>query len=153
MTKTPITMGLVLILLLLFGIQLIPVTMTNPPIEEEISASPEIKAILKRACYDCHSHETIWPGYSRVAPISWLLAWDVAEGREELNFSTWNRYGQKKRKKMIKEIWEEVEEGEMPPWFYIPLHPEARLSEQDRDVLRDWAAGVPSFSKEENDHD
>ncbi len=152
MKKNPITMGLVLILILLFGIQLIPVTMSNPPIEEQISTSPEVKAVLKRACYDCHSYETVWPGYSQVAPVSWLLAWDVREGREELNFSTWNRYGQKKRNKMIKEIWEEVEEGEMPPWFYLPLHPEAGLSDQDRGVLKEWAASVPSVSEEEEDH-
>ena len=138
--------------IVLVGIQLIPVTMSNPPIEEDISESPDVKAILKRACYDCHSHEAVWPGYSRVAPISWLLAWDVRKGREELNFSTWNRYGQKKRNKLIKEIWEEVEEGEMPPWFYLPLHPEARLSDQDHDVLRAWAATVPLVSEEENDH-
>ncbi len=144
-------MGLVLILILLFGIQLIPVTMSNPPIEEEIVVSPEVKTILERACYDCHSHETIWPGYSQVAPISWLLAWDVREGREELNFSTWNRYDEQKRNKMIKEIWEEVEEGEMPPWFYLPLHPEAQLSDQDHAVLQAWAASVPSV-EEESDH-
>ena len=105
--------------------------------------------MLKRACYDCHSHETIWPGYSRVAPVSWLLAWDVSEGREELNFSTWNRYSQKKRNKIIKEIWEEVEEKEMPPWFYLPLHPEARLSDHDRAVLQAWAMSVPTISEEE----
>ena len=141
-----------MIVIVLVGIQFIPVTMTNPPVEEEIVASPAVKAILKRACYDCHSHETIWPGYSRVAPVSWLLAWDVREGREELNFSTWNRYDQKKRNKIIKEIWEEVEEGEMPPWFYLPLHPDAGLSEQDHAVLRTWAASVPSISEEESDH-
>ena len=139
-------------LVLLVVIQVIPVTMSNPPIEEEISTSPELKAILKRACYDCHSHETVWPGYSRVAPVSWLLAWDVTEGREELNFSTWNRYDQKKRNKMIKEIWEEVEEGEMPPWFYLPLHSDARFTDQDREVLRAWAATVPAVSEDENDH-
>ena len=114
--------------------------------------SPDIKAILKRACYDCHSHETVWPSYSRVAPVSWLLAWDVKEGREKLNLSTWNRYSQKKRNKMIKEIWEEVEEGEMPPWFYLPLHPEAQLSVQDRAVLRAWAENVPSIHEEEDSH-
>ncbi len=150
--KTTLIKVIVVMGLALVGIQLIPVTMNNPPIEEDISASTDVKAILKRACYDCHSHETVWPGYSRVAPVSWLLAWDVAEGREELNFSRWNRYGEKKRNKMIKEIWEEVEEGEMPPWFYVPLHPDSQLSEQDHAVLRAWAATVPAVSEEENDH-
>lgn len=150
--KTPLLRVIVGLGIVLVGIQLIPVTMSNPPVEEEILATAEVKTILKRACYDCHSHETVWPGYSRVAPVSWLLAWDVAEGREELNFSAWNRYGEKKRNKMIKEIWEEVEEGEMPPWFYLPLHPDARLSDQDREVLRAWAATVLLSSEEENDH-
>jgi len=142
----------VVLVIVLVGIQFIPVDRSNPPVEEEIPASPEVKAILKRACYDCHSHETIWPGYSQVAPVSWLVAWDVGEGREELNFSTWNRYGQKKRDKIIKEIWEEVQEGEMPPWFYLPLHPDARLSDNDRSVLRAWTTSVPSVSEEKNDN-
>ncbi len=134
------------------GIQLIPVPMNNPPVEEEIAVSSEVKAILKRACYDCHSHETVWPWYSRVAPASWLLAWDVHEGREELNFSTWNRYGPKKRAKIVKEIWEEVQEGEMPPWFYLPLHPEARLSDQEHSVLHAWSATVPLVQDEGENH-
>lgn len=134
-------------------LQLIPVDRTNPPVEQDLAASPAIKSILKRACYDCHSNETVWPWYSRVAPISWLVAWDVREGREELNFSTWNRYKPKQRAKKIKETWEEVEEGEMPPWFYLPLHPEARVSDRDRQVLRDWAAAQPSTDHEEDDDD
>lgn len=132
------------------GIQLIPVDRSNPPVEEEITASPDVKAILKRACFDCHSNETIWPWYSRVAPVSWLLAWDVGEGREELNFSTWNQYSQKKRDKIIKEIRKEVEEGEMPPWFYLSLHPDARLSESDRSILRAWTTSVPSVPETKN---
>ncbi|MDH5429724.1 MAG: heme-binding domain-containing protein, partial [Nitrospirota bacterium] len=95
--KTTVVRVVVGMAIVLIGIQFIPVNRTNPPMEEEIVALPDVKAILKRACYDCHSNETIWPWYSQVAPASWLLAWDVAEGREELNFSTWNRYTQKKR--------------------------------------------------------
>ena len=147
-TVVRVVLGMAIVLI---GIQFIPVNRSNPPVEEEITVSPEVKAILKRACFDCHSNETIWPGYSRVAPVSWLLAWDVGEGREELNFSTWNRYSQKKRDKIIKEIWEEVQEGEMPPWFYLPLHPDARLSESDRAVLRAWAATAPAVSEDSDD--
>lgn len=149
--KTPLVKIVLAVVVSFVGIQLIPVAKSNPPVEEEIPAPPEVKAILKRACYDCHSHETIWPWYSRVAPVSWLLAWDVGEGREELNFSTWNRYSQKKRDKIIKEIRKEVEEGEMPPWFYLPLHPDARLSDSDHSVLRAWATNVPSVSEDTND--
>jgi len=151
--KAPLSRIVLAVVVACAGIQLIPVDRTNPPVEEELPASPEVKAILKRACYDCHSHETIWPWYSRVAPVSWLLALDVGEGREELNFSTWNRYSQKKRDKMIKEIWEEVGEGDMPPWFYLPLHPEARLSESDRAVLKGWAKPIPGISAESEEKD
>ncbi len=127
-------------MMLFFGlIQLIPVTQSNPPVVKEISTPPHIQSILKRACYDCHSHETVWPWYSQVAPASWLLAWDVKEGREELNFSIWNQYTRKKKAKKLKEISEEIGEGEMPPWFYLPLHPEAQLSSQDKQQLREWA--------------
>ena len=152
MTTSPVKLFVVIVMAFV-AIQLIPIQQTNPPIEEDIVVSPEVKAILKRACYDCHSHETVWPWYSHVAPASWLLAWDVAEGREELNFSTWNQYSQKKRDKIIKEILEEIEEGEMPPWFYLPLHPEGRLSESDRAVLKEWAKPIPGISAESDEKD
>jgi len=126
-------------MILFFGlIQFIPVTQTNPAVIKEVDAPLHIQSILKRACYDCHSHETVWPWYSQVAPASWLVAWDVKEGREELNFSIWNQYRGKKKDKKLKEIAEEVDEGEMPPWFYLPLHPEARLSSEDQQQLREW---------------
>lgn len=135
-----------------FGlIQLIPVDLSNPPVEEDIPTSPEVKAILKRACYDCHSNETVWPWYSRIAPVSWLLLWDVTEGREELNYSAWNRYSAKEQSKKIHQSWEEVEEGEMPLWFYLPLHPEAALSDNDRAALREWAKAQPYTNDEEGD--
>lgn len=78
-------------LALFLAIQRVPIERENPPVEEEVPASPDARAVLRRACYDCHSNE------------------------------------------------EEVEEGEMPLWFYLPLHPEARLSAEDRAVLREWS--------------
>jgi hypothetical protein len=119
--------------------QLVPVERSNPPVEAEVPASAEIRSILRRACYDCHSNETEWPWYSRVAPVSWLVAHDVVEGREKLNFSTWNRLDTKKQVEALHESWEEVEEGEMPPWFYLPPHPDAELSPSDRAALREWS--------------
>lgn len=122
-------------------IQFVPVDRTNPPVESEVPASAEVREVLRRACYDCHSNETIWPWYSRVAPISWLVARDVHEGREHLNFSTWNRLSTQDQVEAMHESWEEVDEGAMPLWFYLPPHPEARLSERDRELLRRWATG------------
>lgn len=130
-------------------IQFIPVDRTNPPVETEVPATVEVQQVLRRACYDCHSNETIWPWYSRIAPVSWLVARDVREGREELNFSTWNRLTTKERIKALHESWETVEEGEMPLWFYIPTHSQSRLSVQDRSVLRAWSLSMGSAGSEE----
>jgi hypothetical protein len=101
--------GLVL-LVLVVAIQFIPMDMANAPVESDIPTSPAVKVVLRRACYDCHSNETQWPWYSRIAPISWLLAWDVREGRAELNFSTWNRYSTQQQVKKLQESWLEGSE-------------------------------------------
>ena len=145
-------LGVVIGLILGFvGIQFIPVEQTNPPVTSDIPTSPEVKAILKRACYDCHSNETVYPWYSRIAPVSWLAAHDVFKGREELNFSTWGKYSTKAQAEHMHESWETVTEGEMPPWYYTVLHGEARLSAEDRQVLRTWVQASPRMHEEKKD--
>ena len=138
MRKWIAVLGLSL-LVALVAIQFLPVDTSNPPVIGDVPTSPAVKAVLRRACYDCHSNETEWPWYARVAPVSWLIARDVRKGRAELNFSTWNQYSTQQRVKKLKETWEQVAEGEMPPWFYLPAHREARLSAEDRTLLRQWA--------------
>jgi len=133
--------GAIALVVLLVLAQLVRVDRTNPPVMSDVPAPPEVKAELRRACYDCHSNETAWPWYSQVAPISWLLAYDVGEGREELNFSTWQQYDENRRQKKLKET---VNEGEMPPRYYVLLHPDARLPDRDRQTLAAWAAEVGS---------
>jgi hypothetical protein len=118
--------------------QLLPVERANPPVELEVPTSSEARTVLVRACFDCHSNQVVWPWYSRVAPVSWLVAKDVREGRAELNFSTWSRYDAKKQRKLLKETLQEVDEGEMPLWIYLLGHPEARLSAADRELLGRW---------------
>ena len=125
------------------AIQFVPVERSNEIVTAEVSASPEARAILRRACYDCHSHETMWPWYSRIAPVSWIVARDVRDGRDELNFSTWDRYTIEDQVEKRAETWEEVAEGEMPPRLYLPLHRDAVLSTEDRAILRDWALNNP----------
>jgi len=128
-------------LVLLAAIQLVPVARENPPVESDVPAPPEVKASLRRACYDCHSHETVWPLQAYVAPASWLVAHDVKEGREELNFSRWPAAGGVPPK-AARKIGEAVSEGEMPPWLYRLAHPSARLSAADRAALAAWSAGL-----------
>jgi hypothetical protein len=127
--------------------QLVRIDKANPPVESDVSTSPEVKALLRRACYDCHSNETVWPWYSEIAPISWLLAYDVEEGREHLNFSTWKSYKPKRMRKLLKETAEEIEEQEMPPASYVILHREARLSDGENALLRSWAEDLAERTK------
>lgn len=121
------------------AIQLVPVERTNPPNDGEVPATPEVRAILRRACYDCHSNETVWRWYSHVAPVSWLVAHDVKEGRAALNFTAWNAIDPGKQTKLIRESWDEVSEGEMPPALYLPMHSDASLTAGDRKLLREWS--------------
>lgn len=101
---------------------------TNPPvIAEPAWDSPRTRELFFRSCSDCHSNESQWPWYSHVAPVSWLVAKDVNEGREHLNISEWNR-----PQKHAHEAAEEVRDGEMPLWFYKPLHPQSWYSEQEK---------------------
>ena len=104
---------------------------TNPPIATEpVWDSPRTRALAKRACFDCHSNETEWPGYSHVAPVSWIVQYDVDTGRAALNFSEWNRPGTSAH-----EAAEEVRQGEMPPAMYRLMHAGAVLSPSDRELL------------------
>ena len=127
-------------LVVVVAIQLVPISRDNPPVAGRLTAAPaDVQATLRRACYNCHSHETIWPWYSYVAPVSWLVARDVHEGRRHLNFSDWSQYSSSNRLKKLSGISEFVQEQEMPPWFYLPLHAEARLSPEDIMMLSMWA--------------
>lgn len=127
------------LLLILVAMQFVPIDQVNPPVVAEVPASAPVRAILRRACYDCHSNETVWPWYSHIAPLSWLLVRDVQEGRAELNFSLWNQYSTKKQVKKLQKSWKEVQTGDMPPWYYLPVHRHARLSVEDRAALHTWA--------------
>jgi hypothetical protein len=122
------------------ALQLIPLPRTNPPVRSALPAPPEVQAILDRACMDCHSHESRWPWYAYVAPASWLVVYDVHEGREHLNLSQWGDYPPDRQRKKLRAMWEEVEEGEMPLPPYLLMHPEAKLSDADRATLRAFSA-------------
>ncbi len=137
--KRIVRWGIGTLLVAFLAIQFVPVDRTNPAVTADVPTSPEVKAVLRRACYDCHSNETVWTWYAYIAPVSWLVAKDVHEGREHLNFSTWNNYDTTEQVKLMRESWEEVEEREMPLWFYTPMHRDAQLSTADKNLLRELA--------------
>jgi cytochrome c5 len=97
--------------------------------------SAEAAAVVGRACRDCHSNETVWPWYSRIAPASWLIARDVKEGRAKLNFSQWNIYSPEMMRIKMGEVCEEVRKGGMPPRYYVPMHPETRVTPQEVNAI------------------
>ena len=120
---------IVLVGVVVLVVQLVPYGRrhTNPPLRGEPAWDvPETRELAVRACFDCHSNQTVWPWYSHVAPFSWLVQRDVDEGRRELNFSEWDRPQREARKAAA-----EVRKGSMPPWYY----PWAQLSRAERQAL------------------
>ena len=118
-------------------IQLVPYGRNhlNPPNTKEPSwNSPDTRALFRRACFDCHSNQTLWPWYSHIAPVSWLLQNDVEDGRSRLNFTEWDR-----PQRHAKDVAAEVNQGDMPPWFYLPMHPAAKLTAAEKQALIDGA--------------
>lgn len=135
------------VLALIAAMLLINPTLSNPAVEpgRDFLASntppAEINAILRGTCYDCHSHETRWPWYSHVAPISWWLVDHVELGREELNLSEWPHDDPRRAARYLSRMSEMVLDGEMPLPSYAKGHPEARLTEVQRQAFADWADG------------
>lgn len=136
------------IIFILIVIQFIPVDRDNPPVTEEITAPPNVLSILKTSCYDCHSNETNWPWYSYIAPVSFLVAGDVKDGRKNLNFSEWDKYSTDKQIKLFEEMIEEVEKEDMPLTSYTFTHPNAKLDPYRINLLKDWVK--PGSSMQES---
>ncbi len=134
-------------------IQFVTVTHDNPQSDpqNEIQVAENIHTILKTACYDCHSNQSVWPWYSYVAPVSWFVADHVHEARHKLNFSEWKLMTDKKRTHRRDQTAEEVGEGDMPLPPYLILHPKAKLSPEQIDILKKWSQGAKTDSlKKEN---
>ena len=110
--------------------------------ETETNPSPEVKAILNTACYDCHSDNTEYPWYNNIAPVSYWLADHIEDGKKHLNFSDWQNYDAKKKDHKLEELIEEVKEGEMPLKEYTWTHGDAKLSQEQISSLLAWADGV-----------
>jgi len=94
---------------------------------------------LEKSCFDCHSFRTKWPWYSKISPVVYLINSDVQEGREHLNFSEWGDYSKSDMMEMLEDIEKEVMDGEMPLGIYLPLHPEAKLSDESKKMFVEWA--------------
>ena len=124
---------------------------TNPPLKADFlkatAAPPEVAAMFREACYDCHSDETRWPWYSRVAPMSWQVAQDVNDGRQHLNLSEWPADNPDRARKKIEDMSDEIDNGDMPLKKYTLIHRDARLTPEQRDTLTHWLDAQASALK------
>jgi len=139
---------LLTIIALFIAIQFIPYgkNHTNPKVVAEPKwDSPKTKEIFMKACGDCHSNETQYPWYSNIAPISWAMAHHIDEGREHFNVSMWGT----QKKNHGDEAVEEIEEGEMPLKSYLLAHPEAHLSDSEKQLFID---GLKKTFGEKKEH-
>jgi hypothetical protein len=112
-----------------------PPTGSSPAVQSPEGMGSALAPILHRGCGDCHSNETAWPWYARVAPLSWLMAKGVTLGRQAVNFSDWAAYSAAHRRTLLAASCNDVSRGAMPGRLWILLHPEARLSPQDVETI------------------
>ncbi|HLO91154.1 MAG TPA: heme-binding domain-containing protein [Lentimicrobium sp.] len=143
---------LIVVVVLLVAIQFVRIDQTNPVSNPQaefavVASVPDnVQMILKESCYDCHSNHTFYPWYANVAPVSWFLQHDINEGREHLNFSDWGHYSADDRHDLLKECLKEVNEGEMPLKPYVLLHPNAKLTADEKETLKQWFSANSAIS-------
>lgn len=129
-----ITLSIVLLLVL---IQFIPVDRTNPKVDTTISlnADKEVMKILKKSCYDCHSYETKYSIYSKIAPLSFEVASHISKGRAALNFSQYKKIDKEIKKARLKRAIKTINNNMMPLSSYVAFHKEAKLTKQQKEIL------------------
>ena len=122
-------------------IQFISTDKVNPPVDHKVNfvdvkkTPAKIQGLLKGACYDCHSNETVYPKYAYIAPISWSVKSHINEGREHLNFSIWDTYNKDLKQSMLSKSIQTIQNKTMPMPGYIVYHKEANLSDAERALL------------------
>lgn len=143
--KNKIGLGLILVFAILQIFQIDKIE-HQPADENDLfaveTANDELKLLVQKACYNCHSNQIDYPWYASVAPISWWIQDHIEHGREHLNFSDWKQYPADKKAHKAEEVDEEVEEGEMPLESYTFIHQESNLSEEERTLIINWFKAI-----------
>tara|TARA_R110002096_G_scaffold409122_2_gene608419 strand:+ start:471 stop:923 length:453 start_codon:yes stop_codon:yes gene_type:complete len=138
----------ILLFVVFVGIQFIPTTrnesntILTTDFVETFNPPLNLSSLLKTSCYDCHSNNTNYPWYNKVQPISWFLEGHINEAKEELNFSEFGDYSNRKKKSKLKSIMSQIKNDEMPLSSYIIMHQNARISERDKLDLEKWLTGL-----------
>ena len=150
--------ALQVLLVVLIVIQFFRIDKTNPPVKTEMDfinitkPSPEVTQILKTSCYDCHSHESVYPWYTNVAPVSWWIKSHINDARRHLNFSEWGSYSNKKADHKLEECIEMTDAGDMPLPSYTLIHSNATLSKQQQHALVTWFKSLRTFESKAEKH-
>lgn len=135
--------ALMVVLVTLIGIQFVRPDRTNPAVVPAHSLLPkvpaDVRAVLERSCRDCHSSETRWPLYSQIAPMSWMVASHVHNGRDRFNYSEWTSYDSDEQDKLLGSMCSLPRRGRMPLPSYLLIHRDAKLSPADVTVLCTWS--------------
>lgn len=140
-----IGLGILIVIVLL---QFIPTKknqtsiVSSNSIEQKYNTPKNVQAILKKACFDCHSNNTVYPWYSHIQPIGFWLNNHINEGKEELNFSEFNSYENKKARKKMEKVISSQEKGWMPLSSYTLIHKDATLTSTEKTIIIDWAKSV-----------
>lgn len=134
-----------LVLLVAFvGIQFAPTERNQSDIVSKtdfllVNNSPKnISTILQESCYDCHSNNTNYPWYNKVQPVAWILEHHIKDGKEELNFSDWDNYSDRRKNSKLKSIINQIKDDEMPLFSYTLIHKDAVLSKYERKLFIDY---------------
>ena len=125
----------------------IPVVQADT-IQSAVTVPPDIDMVLTRSCGDCHTNSTVYPWYSQVQPVAWWLGNHIAEGRGELNFSTFNTYNARRKKKKLEAICEQVKSSEMPLPSYTWIHRDAILTDSEKQAICQWTETASAEVKE-----
>jgi hypothetical protein len=146
MTRVPakwIAVGAIAVLIL---IQIIQPSRTNPPVvpsrslEAHVEVPPQVQAVLKRSCYNCHSSATVWPWYSYVAPVSWYVAHDVNTARGHVNFQNWEaQINEQEGKEHLGLTCKLIRQGKMPPADYRLMHRDGNVSPEEMNAVCAWS--------------
>lgn len=121
------------------------INLKNPP--------SELAALIKDACYDCHSNLTKYPWYTDIAPFSWWIKGHIDHAREHLNFSDWTAYDAEKADHKLEECVEYVSDGRMPLKSYVLMHSEAKMTEAQRKAMADWFKSLRDYRSDKPDEE
>lgn len=144
---------LLIIIIILIGIQFIrpAKNQSNDVLTSDIShvypVPQNVSVILKKACNDCHTNNTVYPWYAQIQPVGWWLNHHIKEGKDELNFNEFGAYAVQRQYHKLEEVVEQVKEGEMPIWSYTLIHTNAKLTDEEKQTLINWAQGIRNTMK------